>query len=249
VRGQHGQDVLARLTGEDSRRRNARVPRVATGRRSTSLGAVARRRAEVRREEILRAAADVVARVGFARTRVADVAAELGVSTALVFYHFETKERLLSESFTLAAERDLERLARAVARRGNAVSRLRAVLRLYAPAGAAPGWTLDIDAWAEALRTPEIREVTRRLDERWRAAIEQVICDGTADGEFRCADPAATAARIAAMLDGLAVATQVRGTLPRAKAARWAAELAARELGLDAAQLLRPAGAPAPTGR
>ena len=56
-----------------------------------------RRRAEVRREELLQAAAAVVARQGFANTRVADVAAELGVSTALVFYHFDSKERLLSK--------------------------------------------------------------------------------------------------------------------------------------------------------
>ena len=197
----------------------------------------------MRREEILRAAAEVVTRVGLARTRVADVAAELGISTALVFYHFETKERLLSDAFALAAERDLERLRRAVARRGTATSRLRSVLRLYAPAGAAPGWTLDIDAWAEALRTAEIRDVTRRLDERWRQAIQQVIADGVASGEFRCADPPGAAARIAAMLDGLAVATQVRRNLPRTRAARWVAELAARETGIDPARLDAPAGA------
>jgi AcrR family transcriptional regulator len=109
---------------------------------------MARRRADVRREEILRAAADAVARLGFARTRVADVAAELGISPALVFYHFETKDRLLSEAFTFAAERDMQRLERAVTRPGSCASRLRAVLRLYAPSGPAPGWTLDIEAWA-----------------------------------------------------------------------------------------------------
>jgi AcrR family transcriptional regulator len=198
----------------------------------------------VRREEILRSAAAVVARQGFARTRVADVAADLGVSTALVFYHFETKERLLSEAFVLAAEADLARLDRAVAGTGSATARLRAVLRLYAPAGDAPGWTLDIDAWAEALRTPEIREVSRRIDRRWRAAIELVVADGVAGGEFDCAAPRDAAERIAAMLDGLAVATQVRRSVPRSRAARWAAEHAAREVGLDPAALLAPGRSP-----
>jgi AcrR family transcriptional regulator len=195
----------------------------------------------VRREEILRAAAAVVARNGFARTRAADVAAELGVSTALVFYHFETKERLLSEAFAFAAREDLDRLGRAVTARGTCRQRLKAVLRLYAPAGDAPGWTLDIDAWAEALRTEEIRAASSELDKQWRAAIEQVVRDGVADGEFSCEDPAASALRIAAMLDGLAVATQVRLSVKRAQAARWAAESAARELGLPPdALLLRP---------
>ncbi len=39
-----------------------------------------RQQADVRREEILRAAATVVSRKGFARARVADVASELGIS-------------------------------------------------------------------------------------------------------------------------------------------------------------------------
>jgi AcrR family transcriptional regulator len=200
-----------------------------------------RRRADVRREEILRAAATVVARNGFARTRAADVAAELGVSTALVFYHFDTKERLLSEAFGFAAREDLDRLRRAVAARGTCTQRLKAVLRLYAPAREAPGWTLDIDAWAEALRTPEVRAASQELDRQWRAAIEQVVRDGVAAGEFSCADPAASALRIAAMLDGLAVATQVRFSVPRPQAARWAADSAASELGLPPdALLLRP---------
>src|SRR5664279_2591432 len=98
---------------------------------------MARRQAELRRTEILRSAAAVVARVGFARTRVADVAAELGVSTALIFYHFQTKERLLSAAFLHAAEADLTRLDRAVSGGGPASHRLSAVLRLYAPAGQA----------------------------------------------------------------------------------------------------------------
>jgi AcrR family transcriptional regulator len=199
---------------------------------------VARRRAEVRREEILGAAARVVARLGFARTRVADVAAELGISTALVFYHFETKDRLLSEAFLQAADADLDRLDRAVAGRGSPAQRLRAVLRLYAPAGSAPGWTLDIEAWAEALRSPEIRDASRRLDAQWRRAIEAVVRDGVEAGWFHCPDPREAAERIAAMLDGLAVATQVRRSVPRARAARWAFEYAAEQVGVPVESLL-----------
>jgi AcrR family transcriptional regulator len=198
---------------------------------------MARRRAEARREEILQAAAQVVARNGFPRTRVADVAAELDISPALVFYHFETKERLLSQAFSHAAERDLERLGQAVAAPGSSLDRLAAVLRLYAPVGDAVGWTLDIDAWAEGLRTPEIRQATVELDLRWRGALEQVIRDGVVTGELRCDDPAGSAQRIAAMLDGLAVATQVRHSVSRDQAAAWARDHAARELGLDAVVL------------
>ena len=100
---------------------------------------MARRRVEVRREEILRAAVDEVSRRGFANTRVGDVAEALGVSTALVFYHFDSKDRLISAAFAYAAEHDLARLGTAVNGPGTAVDRLRAILRPYSPVGASPG--------------------------------------------------------------------------------------------------------------
>jgi AcrR family transcriptional regulator len=206
-----------------------------------------RRKADVRREEILRAAAAVVGRQGFARTRAADVAAELGISTALVFYHFDSKERLLSEAFDLAAEEDLERLERAVARTADATRRLRSVLRMYLPTGSGIGWARDIDAWAEGLFTPEIREACRRLDARWRSALERVVVEGVESGEFTCDDPKAAALRIAVMLDGLAVAVQVRGTVGRSRAARWIGEYAAAQLGLTADALTPTTTVPRPS--
>jgi AcrR family transcriptional regulator len=205
-----------------------------------------RRRADVRRDEILRAAAAVVARQGFARTRAADVAAELGISTALVFYHFDSKERLLSEAFDLAAEEDLDRLEKAVGRNSDATRRMRTVLRMYLPTGTGMGWVRDIDAWSEGLFTPEIRESCRRLDARWRGALERVVENGVSSGEFTCDDPKSAALRIAVMLDGLAVAVQVRGTVGRSRASRWIGEYAAAQLGLPADALTPTTTVPQP---
>ena len=191
-----------------------------------------RQQADVRREEILRAAATVVSRKGFARARVADVASELGISAGLIFYHFDSKERLLSEAFAIASERDLAAMEEVIAGPGPYVERLRTVLRLYQPSGNAEGWSRDIDAWAEGLYTDEIREVCRRNDTRWRGGLQRLVAEGVAAGEFRSDNPQETALRIAVVLDGLAVASQVRGTVSRGKAALWADEHAARELGL-----------------
>jgi AcrR family transcriptional regulator len=193
---------------------------------------VGRQQADVRRDEILRAAATVVSRKGFARTRVADVAAELGISAGLIFYHFDSKERLLSEAFVNASERDLAVLEAAIQGPGPYVDRLRTVLRLYQPTGDAEGWSRDIDAWAEGLYTDEIREACRRNDIRWRGGLERLVAEGVAAGEFQAENVQETALRIAVMLDGLAVASQVRGTVSRGRARLWADEHAARELGL-----------------
>ncbi|MGW6731760.1 TetR/AcrR family transcriptional regulator [Streptomyces sp. NPDC055013] len=187
-----------------------------------------------RREELLRAAVEQIEARGVAAVRIADVAAALGVSNALVLYHFATKEKLVAAAFTYAAQGDLARLRRVLGRRTTALRRLRAAVRWYAPTGQAKGWRLWIEGWAAALREPALQEVTRDLDRQWKAAIAEVIAEGVAADEFRCPDPMGAALRLTALLDGLAVQmTSYRGAVSRARAQEWVDEALARELGLE----------------
>ncbi|MET8410979.1 TetR/AcrR family transcriptional regulator [Streptomyces sp. NPDC005195] len=191
-----------------------------------------------RRQELLRAAIGQIEARGVAAVRIADVASSLGVSNALVLYHFSTKEKLVAAAFTHAAEDDLAHLSKLLGRRTSALRRLRAAVRWYAPTGQAKGWRLWIEGWGAALREPALREVTRDLDTQWKAAITEVIAEGVAGGEFRCPDPAGTALRLTALLDGLAVQmTSYAGAVSRARAQEWVDDALARELGLDRAAL------------
>jgi AcrR family transcriptional regulator len=190
-----------------------------------------------RREELLRAAIEQIEARGVAAVRIADVASALGVSNALVLYHFSTKEKLVAAAFTYAAEGDLAHLRKLLGRRTSALRRLRAAVRWYAPTGQAKGWRLWIEGWAVALREPALRDVTKALDQQWKAAIAEVVAEGVAAGEFRCPDPAAAALRLTALLDGLAVQlTSYPGAVPRARAQEWVDEALARELGLPEQQ-------------
>ncbi|MEU2052122.1 TetR/AcrR family transcriptional regulator [Streptomyces bungoensis] len=186
-----------------------------------------------RREELLRAAVEQIGARGVAAVRIADVASALGVSNALVLYHFSSKEKLVAAAFAHAAEDDLAQLRRLLGRRASALRRLRSAVRWYAPTGQAKGWRLWIEGWAVALREPALREVTRDLDRQWKAAIAEVLAEGVAAGEFTCPDPAAAALRLTALLDGLAVQlTSYPGSVPRARAQEWVDDALARELGL-----------------
>ncbi|MEU5569067.1 TetR/AcrR family transcriptional regulator [Streptomyces coeruleorubidus] len=194
-----------------------------------------------RRGELLRAAVEQIEARGVTAVRIADVASALGVSNALVLYHFSTKERLVAAAFRHAAEADLAHLRRLLGRRTSALRRLRSAVRWYAPTGQAKGWPLWIEGWAAALREPALREVTQDLDRQWKAALAEVIAEGVAGGEFHCPDPQGTALRLTAFLDGLAVQlTSYAGALPRSRAQEWAEETLARELGLESAALTRP---------
>ncbi|MFD3436638.1 TetR/AcrR family transcriptional regulator [Streptomyces sp. NPDC058685] len=191
-----------------------------------------------RREELLGAAVAQIEERGVAAVRIADVAASLGVSNALVLYHFSTKEKLVAAAFTHAADSDLAHLRKLLGRRTTAVRRLRSAVRWYAPTGTAKGWRLWIESWAASLREPALREVARDLDQQWKAALTEVIAQGAAEGEFPCDDPAAAAWRLTAFLDGLAVQmTSYGGSLSRAAMLEWTDEALARELGLERAEL------------
>ncbi|MFB6713078.1 MULTISPECIES: TetR/AcrR family transcriptional regulator [unclassified Streptomyces] len=191
-----------------------------------------------RREELLRAAVEQIEVRGVAAVRIADVAAVLGVSNALVLYHFSTKEKLVAAAFAHAAEADLAHLRKLLSRRTSAVRRLRTAVRWYAPTGQAKGWRLWIEGWAASLRDPALRNVAGDLDQQWKAELAEVIEEGAAAGEFQCDDPMSVAWRLTALLDGLAVQMiSYAGPLSRATMLAWTDEALARELGIDRAAL------------
>lgn len=196
-----------------------------------------RRSVDVRREEILAAAVEQVRVRGMDQTRVRDVAERIGISTGLVFYHFDTRDKLLAAALEHAVDLDLARLRRALQRAGTPVERLQRVLRSYGPTGSAAGWTLWIDAWSHALRHPPTRVMLRALDERWRETLVEVLADGVEAGELHCPDPRTSVARIGALLDGLSVAVLVYGTVTRKQLRAWMWEIVAAEAGLEPGHL------------
>lgn len=200
---------------------------------------VTRRSAEVRLDALLRTACDVIVERGLANTRTADVAAAAGVSQALVFYHFSSKERLLAQAFTYAAEQDLARLDAVVASAIAPLEKLKRILKLYAPVGGSKAWAIWIDCWAESMRVPELEKVSRRLDLRWKDALTEVIAAGVADKAFDADDPHGAAWRILALVDGLAVQVTVHDrVIARRQLADWVRLATARELGLDPVDLI-----------
>jgi AcrR family transcriptional regulator len=186
---------------------------------------VARKKVELRREEIIEAMIVQMRDRGIAETRVADVANALGVSTGLIFYHFDTKEALLLAALPRAMERDLVDLDGIVARKTTALRRLKAVVKLYGPSGDAAEWRLWIDSWGAALRDEQLGAMVLQIDGRWRAAIHTLLLEGVDSGEFACPDPEATAARTTALLDGLAIQKIVRREqTSKAKTDAWVAQ-------------------------
>lgn len=187
----------------------------------------------MRLDALLRTACDVILARGLPNTRTSDVATAAGVSQALVFYHFDTKDRLLAQAFKYAAEQDLARLDEVLESGSGPLVKIRKILKLYAPTGSSKAWALWIDGWAESMRVPELEAVSRRLDLRWKEGLTDVITAGVKAGQFECDDPTGAAWRLIALIDGLAVQVTVHDrVIARRQLAEWVRAAAARELGI-----------------
>ena len=187
----------------------------------------------MRLDALLRTACDVILARGLPNTRTSDVATAAGVSQALVFYHFDTKDRLLAQAFKYAAEQDLARLDEVLESGSGPLVKIRKILKLYAPTGSSKAWAMWIDGWAESMRVPELEAVSRRLDLRWKEGLTDVITAGVKAGVFECDDPVGAAWRLIALIDGLAVQVTVHDrVIARRQLAEWVRVAAARELGI-----------------
>lgn len=157
------------------------------------------------RTRILIAAADCIADEGLAQVRMASIAKAAGVSTALLHYHFDTKERLFEQvvaySYDASSELDLNALKGAGV---SAADRLGAYLNRCLPTDEA--LTRDWLLWQElnllCLRTPELSRVGNDLYDRLYATIEEILTDGNDANEFDCR-PGDVARAAVALCDGL----------------------------------------------
>jgi AcrR family transcriptional regulator len=165
--------------------------------------------ADQRREQMLRAALEVIVERGYAETRIADVAERAGTSPALVIYYFKTKDQLLTEAIRFSEDTWYETGKRRMADIPTAAGRLAEIVAMSclpeADTGPNSSWLLWLDLWAQAVRHPEVASVRQKFDERWRETICSIVVEGQEAGEFGQVNPVDFAVLLSALLDGLAV--------------------------------------------
>jgi TetR/AcrR family acrAB operon transcriptional repressor len=182
---------------------------------------------EVRRAEILDAAARCFAEAGYAGTTVDDIAARAGVSKGAIYWHFEGGKR---EVFLALGDRAIEEFvqgAQALEGRGAPDECL---ARMFTEAGrvtreALPLVELSLEFLAHAGRDPELRDRLTREFQRVAAPIEREIARGVESGMFRPVDPACAAFAMVAALGGLKLQMLTRLELDLERAWQVAQEL------------------------
>ena len=193
--------------------------------------------ADVRREQMLAAAATLIAERGFTETRIADVAARVGASPALVIYYFHTKDNLLTEALRWSERSWYDAVYAMLETTTSFQDRLETLVAwtlLPDAQGELPGdWGLWFDLWAQAFRHAEVKKDRVELDQQWRALISRVVQGGIDAGEVAPTDVESFAVMWTSLLDGLVV--QVALDDPHVtgeRAQKIALDVARKELGL-----------------
>jgi len=199
------------------------------------------------RDRILQAACELIAERGIGGARIAQIAKAAGVSTALVHYHFRTREALLAETLDYAFDVSSAVHLRPAGENGDgsdsegsAARRLADVVEQSLPT-TDPGrreWQLWAELWLGAARDPSLRPIAAQMYARYRTWIATAVAEGIAAGEFAHVDPAETADMAMALIDGLGLRVLLGDpSMPIEKARERIGQILARELQISAGQL------------
>ena len=160
------------------------------------------------RTNILVAACETIAEIGFDKVRMRNVAERAGVSTALLHYHFSNREKLFQEALRYTFEtvgRD-EYEAPAPADNPHAW-RLARIIDSSLPMDedTRRDGLLWQELWLRAARDKDSREFTHWLYAELRDWIRGVVAEGVAAGNFGPCDPAKVADLVLILTDGYSV--------------------------------------------
>jgi AcrR family transcriptional regulator len=195
---------------------------------------------DVRREQMLRAAVEIICERGFSDTRISDVARRADASPALVIYYFGTKDGLLTEAMRWSEDEFYRHTEALLARLGSMQERLQTLARVtcvrQAEAEIPDSWGLWFDLWAQAFRHAEVAKDRVAMDQRWRGVIAGILRDGQAAGELGETDVEDFAVTWGALLDGLSIQVALEDpAVTPDRAVAIAMRLAAERLGLPPA--------------
>ncbi|GAA1797951.1 TetR/AcrR family transcriptional regulator [Agromyces neolithicus] len=187
-----------------------------------------------RREQILDATMRLVARDGFARVTLRDVAAEVGVVHGLIRHYFPTREQLVAEAFDAAVRTELAG-DEEVAERVEPFE----ALADWLTTTPSDHYFVWMDAWSEAQRNPELLASLTHHHRDCEHRLARIIERLTESGLGASDDPAADAKMLTALVDGIAVQHHAIGLIDRAQADRVVYHAAEDRLGIRPGTLTR----------
>ncbi|MGE3142294.1 MAG: TetR/AcrR family transcriptional regulator [Hyphomonadaceae bacterium] len=160
-------------------------------------------RAELRRAQVLAAAATCFNREGFHAASMASIAAEASMSVGQIYRQFENKEAVIAAIVAESLEQWAQRMAAVRARSNDLLEEIMEAARYHAEKLEEPERAaLSLEFFAEAARNPRIGEMVRMIDGAIRRHLKDVLLRSGApdDAKLEC-----RLNMIALLIDGWAI--------------------------------------------
>ena len=175
-----------------------------------------------RRTDILECACRVIARDGVDGLRMAAVAREAGVSSALLHYYFATRQELVRQTFEYHELRETDRSVERLAAIADPILRIRDLLahELSDDEAVREGWILWGEMERMAVFNPALRASVVDRASRWWGSVAELVAAaqdaGRVDPEI---DAASAALRLTCVVDAIGIHVLL-GTVRRTMALR-----------------------------
>ncbi len=159
----------------------------------------------VRREQLIKATIDCLAKQGYSDTTLADVADRAGLSRGIVNFHFESKEKLLVETLRYLADEYASHWNAALERAGASPARKMWALvavdfdREVCNRRKVAAWCAF---WGEAKSRPTYQQHCGARDEYYQDTLTAICSELETEGDYGH-DAAKVALSLDAMLEGL----------------------------------------------
>lgn len=173
---------------------------------------------EDRRAQILYAALAVFSRRGLAATKIADIAAQAGLSHGLVYHYFASKEDIFVELVRIADHTSSSSMLQAEQMPLPPKEKLRAIAQfvlqsLQDTSESAYMFYLMAQAMMSDITPPAAKEILSKFNIPYEV-ITRIITQGQAEGTIACGDPAQLARFFWAMVQGFATYQLVSPSAP-----------------------------------
>ena len=160
----------------------------------------------LRREQLIEATIDTIAKHGFRKTTLSQVAKRAKLSQGIVNFYFKTKDGLLLETLEFLAEEYEASWKRAVAARGpDPVAALDAIIetdlgREVCNRRKVSVW---VAFWGESQSQPQFRRLCSKLSDDYLAQTRELISRILDQGGYHQLDAGAISRGLNAMINGL----------------------------------------------
>lgn len=153
------------------------------------------------RDEILRAAATLFSQQGIGATRLADVAAAVGVTPPSIYYHFENLDAIVGALLDHVVDESSAFATTVRHESGDADRRLHALIAHHVERLTSTPFDLWFVAGLTEHDTRAFPAVGRRAN-AWRRAVAGLVAEGVESGRFAPIEPAVAVSAVSGLVYG-----------------------------------------------